>query len=341
MKKFICLFLVIMLLGLAACSGNQSSNTQTGSSTQNQTRKMKFALASPKDHPMSQGAFKFAELVKEKSGGTIQVEVFTDGVLGGDLATVDAMRAGTIDGGAIATAPLASVSKRFDIFELPFLFKDRETAFRVLDGPVGKDVLGDLESLGLIGLDYWENGFRHMTNNKHEVKNIADIKDIKIRTQENEMHMQIWKTLGASPQSVPFTELFTALEQGVVDGQENPYTNIQFTKIYEVQKYLTNTGHVYNVNATIFSKKFWDSLSKEEKQIIKDASSEATTYQRQISGEQNDSALQALIEEGVVVTDLTQEAREEIIETVQPIYDQAKEKVGADIIDKVVEAAKN
>lgn len=301
---------------------------------------MKIASANAKDRSLTRGLYEFGKIIEEKSGGSIKVEVYPDGQLGGDIAVFEGMKIGSIEAATMSTGPIASFSPRFNIFDLPFLFKDAETAYKILDGEIGQELLSDLPEAGVIGLTYMENGFRDLTNNKREVKTAADIDGLKIRTLENKLHIDLWKTLGATPTPMPITELFTALEQHVVDGQENPSGNIKFNKFYEVQKYITKTGHVYNASPFIISSKFWEKLSDEEKEIVKSAAVEATNWQRAENQKESAEAYDFLAENGMTVTELSAEEKQKFVEKLQPVYDKYKPEIGEELVNKLLEAVK-
>jgi tripartite ATP-independent transporter DctP family solute receptor len=297
-------------------------------------------VATTKERSLSKGLYKFGEIVEKETNGSIKVEVYPDGQLGGDLEVFEGLKMGSIQGSTMSTGPIASFAPRFNVLDLPFLFKDRETAYKVLDGEIGQELMKDLEGTGVIGINYWENGFRHLTNNVKEVKSVDDIKGLKIRTLENKLHIDLWKELGANPVPMAFTELFTALEQGVVDGQENPVGNVAANKMYEVQKYITKTGHVYNASPFLISEKFWKTLSSEEQEIIKKAAEEAKEYQRQLNAEEDEKLFKEIEKEGMVVTELTDEQKQAFIDKVQPIYKKYGKEFGEDLVAKLLEAGK-
>jgi len=301
---------------------------------------MKLASANPKERSLTRGLAKFGELVEAATNGSIKVEVFPDAQLGGDIQVYEAMKIGSIQGATMSTGPIASFAKRFNIFDLPFLFKDTDTAYKILDGEIGQELLNDLPETGVIGLSYMENGFRDVTNNKREVKTVADIKGLKIRTLENKLHIELWKTLGAVPTPMAFTELFTSLEQKVVDGQENPSGNVLLNKFYEVQKYLTKTGHVYNASPFIVSKKFWDELSDQEKEAVQKAATEATIWQREENIKESNDSYAKLAEHGMILTELSAEEKSNFVAALQPVYDKFKPEIGADLVDKLLAAVK-
>ena len=297
---------------------------------------MKLGIVTNKERSLSKGLVKFGQIIEKETKGEIKVQVFTDGVLGGDRQILESLQMGTVHGTSVSTGPIAAFVPQFDLFDLPFLFKDKATAFRVVDGPVGQELLDMLPKVGLIGLNYWENGFRHLTNNRREVKTLEDIKGLKIRTLESKVHVDTWKTLGANPTPMSFSQLYTGLEQGVVDGQENPYGNIVINKFYEVQKYLTNTGHVYNASPFMISKKFWDKLTDAEREIVKKAAKEAQVYQRELNAKEDADSVVVLTKAGVKITELNPGEKETIVTTLKPVYDHFSKSLGKDLVDRLM-----
>ncbi|HWQ60690.1 MAG TPA: DctP family TRAP transporter solute-binding subunit [Negativicutes bacterium] len=301
---------------------------------------MKLGGVFSKDRSLAKGLVKFGEIVEKETNGSIKVQIFLDGVLGGDRQTLEGLQMGTVQGSTVSTGPIAAFAPRFDAFDLPFLFKDKATAFKIFDGPIGQEVLKDLDKVGIVGLCYWENGYRHLTNSKREVKTIDEIKGLKIRTMESKVHVDTWKTLGANPVPMAFTQIYSALEQGVVDGQENPYGNVTAQKYYEVQKYLTNTGHVYNASPFLVSKKFWDTLSDKEKEIVKKAANEARDYQRQLSDKEDQDGIAQLKAKGMKITDLNPGEKEKAVQMLQPIYKEVSKIIGGDLVERLLQAGK-
>ncbi|SDF46348.1 TRAP transporter substrate-binding protein [Sporolituus thermophilus] len=337
MKRYLSLIslLVACLLFISGCSSESNSGNKSAG-----TKVMKLGIVTNKDRSLTKGLYKFGEIVEKETGGTIKVEVFSDGVLGGDRQVIEALQMGTVHGTAVSTGVIAAFAPRMDVFDLPFLFKDKATAYKVFDGPIGQELLQDLPKAGLIGLAYWENGFRHLTNNKREVKTADDIKGLKIRTLESKVHVETWRLLGANPTPIAFSQLYSALEQGVVDGQENPYGNVVASQFYEVQKYLTNTGHIYNANVFMVSKVFWDSLTDKEREIIKKAAIEARDYQRKLNDEEDKSSIAYLKEKGMKISDLNPGEQEKIKQMLQPLYKQVAASIGGDLVDRLIAATK-
>lgn len=341
MKKFILASIITSMVALVGCS-SESAEPQAGSATpaKGEEKVMKLAVVTSKDRSLTQGLYKFGEIVEKETGGSIKVQVFPDGQLGGDVAVYEALKMGSIQGSTMSSGPISSFAPRFSALDLPFLFKDEATAYNVLDGEIGQELLNDLPATGVVGLNYWENGFRHLTNNVREVKTVEDIKGLKIRTLENPLHIDMWKQLGATPTPMAYTELFTALEQRVVDGQENPAGNVTTAKFYEVQDYLTKTGHIYNASVFLLSKSFWDSLTEEEKAIVEKAAKEAQAYQRELNQKESAEAIEFLKQEGMTVTELSDEEKKKLVEAVQPVYEKYSAELGEDLVNKLIDANK-
>ncbi|WP_037083386.1 TRAP transporter substrate-binding protein [Neorhizobium vignae] len=293
---------------------------------------LKFAAANNKGHPQVTGMEKFAEIVKSKSGGKIDVKLFPGGVLGGDVQTVSALQGGVVEMLVLNAGILSSNVKAFGAVDLPFLFNSGEEADKVMDGAFGKSLSEKLPATGLVGLAYWELGFRNLTNNRRAVTKLEDIKGLKIRTLQSPIPIELFNSLGANAVPLPYTELYTALETGTVDGQENPFANIINAKFYEVQKYLTVTRHQYNPQIVLISKKFWDGLNDEEKGILQSAATEARDFQRKVSREADAKALDEIKKTGMQVTELSPAETQKIRDAVKPLIDKFSADVGADTV---------
>jgi tripartite ATP-independent transporter DctP family solute receptor len=310
MKRLV-LKTMIAAVAVAACGGVFA-----------QERTIKFTTQNPKGHPLVMGMEKFAEIVQAKSGGKIKVNLFPGGVLGGDAQVVSAMQGGTIEMASMNSGILASQVKDFELFDLPFMFANGKEADAVVDGPFGKKMHAKLEAKGLIGLTYWELGFRQITNSKRPITKVDDIAGLKLRVIPNAINLDWTKALGANPTPLAFPEVYAALEQGAIDGQENPLTVIAANKFYEVQKYVTLTNHQYNPQSVLMSKKFWDTLSVAEKKIISDAAVESTAYQRQQAREQANSALEAVKKGGIQVSELSAAELAKFREKMKPVVEK-------------------
>lgn len=305
------------------------------SGAQAQERTIKFAFQNQKDHPQAQGAQKFADLVAAKSGGKLQVKLFPGGTLGGDLQTVSALQGGTVEMTVLNAGILSAQSKEFGIYDFPFLFASPQEADAVTDGPFGKKLLDKLASKNLVGLGYWELGFRDVTNSKKPITKAEDLVGLKIRVIQSPIYIDMFNALGANAVPMPFPELYSAMEQKAVDGQENPVSTILSSKFGEVQKHLAITHHMYNPQAVIASKKFWDSLSPADQKLVTEAMAEATTFQRSVSRSQADVALQELKKAGMQVTEFSAAELDKLRAKVKPVVEKHSDKVGADTVQEV------
>jgi TRAP-type transport system periplasmic protein len=295
---------------------------------QAQTRTIKFANQNAKGHPIVLGMEKFAEIVEKNSGGKMKVQVFPGGALGSDQANVSALQGGTLEMASMNSGIFASLVKDFAIYDFPFLFGNPKEADAVVDGPFGQGLHKKLEEKGLVGLAYYELGFRELTNSKRPINKVEDIAGLKLRVIPNPINVDWVKALGANPTPLPFPELYAALEQGAVDGQENPVATIKGAKLNEVQKYMTLTNHQYNPQSVVISKKFWDSLSAPEQKVLQAAAVESAGYQRTQSRAQLQSGLEDLKKGGMQVTELPAAEVTKLREKMKPVIDKHAASVG-------------
>jgi len=308
----------------------------TGNAQDIQERSLKFPSASNKGHPQVMGVEKFAELVEEKSGGKITVKPFPGGVLGPDLQTVSAMQGGTIDLTVMNASLLAGNVKEMAVLDFPFLFNSSEEAYAVVDGPIGQKLFDKLPEKGLVGLAYFDLGFRQMNNAERPIEKAEDLEGLKMRVIPTPIYIDFMNAIGANAVPMPFTETYTALETGAVDGMTNPLLNITDMKFYEVTDYLTITNHMYNPQAVIMSKITWDKLSDDEKKIMQEAAKEATDYQRQVTQEANAEALEQLEEEGMEVTELPPEEIAKLKEKAKPVIEKYTQDVGPEFVAELM-----
>jgi tripartite ATP-independent transporter DctP family solute receptor len=276
----------------------------------------------------------FKELVEKNSDGQIEVNLYHSSQLGDDREMMEALQMGVQEMTCPSTAPIAPFVNGFKVFDLPFLFPTHEAADYVLDGPVGQDLLKQLEDVGIVGLAFWENGYRQLTNSVRPVETPEDVKGLKIRTMENPMHLAAWKEMGANPTPMAFGELFSAMQQGVVDGQENPWGTIYLQNFFEVQDYTTNTGHVYSPFVLMISKQFYDKLPSDLQDVVYEAAQKAKDHNRRTNRAMNAEYLEKL-KDVMNVTILTPEQKAAFQEAVQPVYDQFKDEIGADLVEEV------
>ena len=303
-------------------------------SAQVREQTLRWTTQNPADHPISQGGQKFAELVAQKSGGKMQVKLFPGGVLGGDVQVLSAVQGGTIDMTSMNSGILQGQVKEFAIVDFPFLFNDAKEADAIMDGPIGKALSDKLPEKGLVNLAYFDLGFRNVTNSKRLIKTADDIAGLKIRVIQSPIYIETFNTLGANAVPMPFPEVYTALEQKTIDGQENPYTVIAANKINEVQKYLAATRHIYNPQSMFISKKTWDRLNKDEQDVLLAAAKEAQVYQRKVSRDAQDVAL-ANLKKTMEYSELPPAEIAKVRTKLKPVIDKFSANVGADFAKQV------
>ena len=305
-----------------------------------QEKTIKFANQNAAGHPIVQGMEKFKEIVEKQSGGKIKVNVFPGGTLGSDQANVSAIQGGTLEMASMNSGIFASQVKDFAVFDFPFMFASGKEADVVVDGAFGKKMHAKLEEKGIVGLGYYELGFRNMTNSKRAINKVADIDGLKLRVIPNPINVDWVKALGANPTPLPFPELYAALEQKAVDGQENPVATINGAKLFEVQKHLTLTGHQYNPQSVVISKKFWDTLSAAEKKIVADAVTESAKFQRTTARTLEASTLENLKKNGMEVTTLPASEMAILRDKMKPVIAKHGEPIAATVNELQAELAK-
>ena len=246
----------------------------------------------------------FADMVEKSSNGKMKVQTIGAAALGSDVKMQQALIDGTQEIMVGSTATLASISKQMALWDTPFLFSNVKEADALLDGPIGNRVLESLPEKGLVGLAYWENGFRNLTNSKHVINRMEDLDGVNLRVMQNTVFLDSFKTLGANAVPMSFSELFGALQSKKVDGQENPFNTILSSKFYDVQKYLTLTNHVYSPWIVLVSKKWWDKLSIEDQKILRSAAVASRDYERQDTRNEAANALSMLKSKGMKVNEL-------------------------------------
>ncbi|KKO70852.1 TRAP transporter substrate-binding protein [Kerstersia gyiorum] len=317
----------LLAAGLAASSAALAQDIQA--------RTLKLATASPEGHAGVVGAHRFADLVAEKSGGKMKVNLFPGGVLGGDAQTISATQGGTIDFVLVNTGIFSNQVKEAGIFDFPFLFASAEEADKVVDGPVGQAIHKKFEDKGMVGLAYWELGFRNITNNRRPIQTVEDIDGLKLRVIPSTINLDWVRAVGGNPTPLAWPEVYAALEQRAIDGQENPVTIISANRLDEVQKHMVMTRHVYNPQSLVMSKRTWDKLSEAEQTIVSDAAKETAVFQRQYQRESEGAALEKLKQGGMQVTELSDEQQQHLRELMKPVIAKHAAIVGQETVDAV------
>ena len=300
-----------------------------------QEKTIKFATQNPKGHPIVMGLEKFKELVEAKSGGKIKVNLFPGGTLGSDQANVAALQGGTLEMVSMNSGILANQVKEFAIFDFPFMFGGETEADAVLDGAFGKKMHAMLNDKGLVGLAYFELGFRQITNSKRPITKVEDLEGLKLRVIPNPINVDWVKALGANPTPLPFPEVYSALDQKAIDGQENPETVIAANKFYEVQKHMVVSNHQYNPQSVLISKKFWDGLNAEQQKWVAQSAIEAAKYQRAQARGAVASAVETLKKNGVQITQFNATELAKLRDKLRPVTAKYGVTVGQDLVKEL------
>jgi len=314
------LILVGLAFSLVGCGG--ASAPKEGSAPEaNKAPGQKFILkvgaVNNSTHPCVMALNEvFKPRVQEFTNGQVEVQVFDNSQLGGERDMMEQLQLGTLQMSYISPV-LGAIEPKINILDLPYLFKDETHVDKVLDGPIGEKLLADLPSKGLRSLGYFENGFRVVTNSKRPINKLADLRGLKIRTPEAPISVAIFKALGANVTPLAFNELYSALQQGVVDGQENAYNTVASSSFFEVQKYVAETHHMWGNFAILVSEKWWQSLPQDVQDAISKAAKEASTRQRQLFREQTAKSKELCLSKGM---QLTTPDPAEFIQAVQPVY---------------------
>ncbi len=329
MKKRILSVLTLAAMTMAVFAGCGSSNASSGSSASTGSAAssksgseytMIAGVSTPDNHPYALGLNKIGELVSEKTNGAVGLDVFGNSQLGNERDLIEGLQLGSVQMTCVSTAPLSGFTDMFLVFDLPFIFETTEQARAVMDSEVGEQILHSVDEQGLEGLAWFENGFRNVTNNVKPITVPDDLKGIKIRTMENQIHMAAFKALGADPTPMAMGDVFTALQQGTIDAEENPIPIIETNKFGEVQKYLSMTGHLFSPAPVFISKDYFDSLPAEYQTAVQEAATEAVSYQREQIDEQNVSGLESLKSVGMEVNEVEKQPFKDATQVVYTDY---------------------
>lgn len=334
LKKGIHVVLGVVVLGLLAGCGGAPKPAAPAAKAEYKAQ-LKLATLTPVAHTYNLGANKLAEAVKERSKGRIEIKIYPDGQLGkGEREVLEGLQQGNVDIYVGSTGPIGNFSPSMLIVDIPFLFRDFNHVDKVLDGPIGQKLLADLEKSNLKGLAFWENGFRNLTNSKLAIKTPADAKGMKIRTMENKTHMLAFKTAGLNPTPMAWSEVFGALQQKVIDGQENPVAVVYSSKIYETQKFLSLTQHVYSPAVVIVNLKKWQAMPKEDQDMLLKAAQEMAQYQRKLGRDAEEKQISELTGKGMTVTKDVDKAAWQ--QAMQPAFAEFAKQFGKDKIDAII-----
>ncbi|RAZ67228.1 DctP family TRAP transporter solute-binding subunit [Planococcus maitriensis] len=336
-KTFGSALIVLIILMLSACGRPSDSSSQQESGEDTYTIRIGYLV--PEEHSAHIQALEFKEKLETESDGRLNVELYPNGQLyGSDREAIEAVQLGNLEMTIPAVAPLASFNEKFLVFDLPFLFDDYDAAYNALDGDLGQELLASLEENDLKGLAFGENGFRHVSNNEGPIESPEDMEGLKMRTLENPLHTDTFEAFGANASPFAFGELYTALQQGTYDAMECPISLYYTNKFYEVQDYLTLTGHVYAAAILLANNDFFNSLPDDLQTLVMEASEEFRDKQRELAQEQDVEFMEQLEAEGMQINDLTTEQRDEFRQAAQPVYEKYEEQIGKDLIDRALSA---
>jgi tripartite ATP-independent transporter DctP family solute receptor len=309
--------------------------TAGGAHAQFQERTFRVSNGVSKEHPMGNGLARMGACTQQKSGGRMKIQPYWDGALGNDLTATQQVRTGSLEMVLTSTAPLTSIVPALGVFDLPFLFDNEKEADQVLDGKAGEWFSAKLPAIGVVNLAWWENGFRHTTNSRRPITKLEDFEGVKMRVMQNSIFLDTFKTLGSNAVPMAFSEVYSALETKTVDGQENPFNNIENMKFYEVQKYLTLTKHAYSPTLVLFSRKVWDTLSPQEQATLKDCAGQGREEQRRVNREQAERSVAHLKARGMQVNEISPAEMQRIRDKAKVIYDRHGKAIGDEALNLV------
>lgn len=330
----------ILTAGLAGCASGSaasgSGNTSSGDGAA-QTEEAEgavhiiFGHGQAEGHPYQVAAESFKKEVEEATDGRVIVDIFANGSLGDEREMTESLQLGTVDMTVAVAAVLSGFDPNMDVFNFPYLFDSREQAFQVLDGEVGQEIFSGMEKEGIEIFGTFDLGFRSMTNNARPIVEPEDCKGLRIRTLESSVCVDALGCLGIDAMSMSFSELFTAMQTGTVDGQENPLFTIYNSRFYEVQKYLSLTEHFYPVCPVMVSDLMWEKVPEQDQEAVRTAISNMVDYERELAGEELDTMLVELEEKGMIINEVDKEAFKE---AVQPVYDKYEDQYG-ELLDQI------
>ncbi len=330
-------FTALLLIALSASSITAIAQNSPQNAAQNphQTRYMRFGIGLSEDHPQGMAVKKFADIVSEKTQGRIKIELFAGGKLGNDVSMTDALRQGKLEMTAPDTSSLVRFTSGFGVINFPFLLTTEQDADALLDSSFGNDLLASLPQHGLVGLAWWENGFRNLTNSRGPVTRRSDLMDLKVRVMPNAMFSDTFQTLGAQPLKLPFPEVYANLKEGKVQAQENPLITIYASKFYEVQQHLTLSRHAYSAWPVLISKPVWESFSEADRAILKAAALASSKYQRELIRSRNAQMVDELKKLGMKVTEIERAELPLIRLSTRKVIDKYAKEFGEDWTKKL------
>ena len=324
MKKGTLLKLVVTLILVFSLTGTALA-----------AKTIRVSLCNSETHPQSIGLQLFKELVEEQTNGELKVNLYYNSQLGGERESVEQVKNGLLEMATASAGPMTTFNTRFMVLDIPYAFNDYNEVWMVTDGPAGQALFKSCEEVGLKGLGWFENGFRHTTNSTRPINTVADFHGLKIRTMEAPMHMEAFKLLGANPTPVPWTELYLVMQQKIVDGEENPLANIWEVKMYEVQKYVSLDGHIYDPMPLVANLDWFNGLTKDQQGIVEMAAILGQNYSRAVNAAREEYIVALLEEKGMIINKVTEAEKGKMREATQgKIIDMIKEKTDPKFVDQ-------
>lgn len=323
-------------------SGGASAGTSAAEEDVSGTYTIRIACENSETYPATLGLNVMKEYIERQTDGNVEVNIYAGGQLGGEEETLEQVAQGSLEMAVASFAPVVSYDSDFEVMDIPFVYGTYEEAWMVLDSHVGTELLDSLKEYGMIGMAYMENGFRQITSNAAAVESVDNLKGLKIRTMQNNNHMKCFSALGANPTPVAFSELYMALSQNTVDAQENPIANVTDKKLYEVQKYLSLTNHIYDAMPLVCNLDFFESLPGKYQGIVKTGAILGMEYSRFCNEERESLILEELEGHGMQINELSAEARENMKTTAQPaVIDLVASDIGQDKVDEYLTDVKS
>lgn len=337
-KRIIALLLaLVMVFALCACgNGGNGGNSAGGEDVGDETYTIRIACENSDSYPATLGLYQMEKYVESHTNGKVQVEVCASGQLGGEEETLEQVAQGNLEMAVASFAPVVSYVPEFEVMDIPFVYNSYTEAWMVLDSYVGTNLLDKMEAQGLKGMAYMENGMRQVTSNVSAINSIADFKGVKLRTMQNNNHMESFSALGANPTPVAFSELYISLSQKVVDAQENPIANVTDKKLYEVQKYLSLTNHIYDAMPLVCNLEFFNSLPQAYQKVVQAGAIYAQEFSRFCNLEREDLILADLADKyGMQINEVSADARAEMAKVAQPaVIKLVAKDIGQDAVDQ-------
>lgn len=338
-KKLILSFAFLLIISaLTSCTNKESSESKANI---NMAPEFVFTYAEnqAKDYPTTQGAYKFAELVKEKTNGRIEIMVVEDGESGDEKSVIEQLQFGGIDFARVSLSPLSELVPKLNVLQMPYLYTGAEHMWKVLDGDIGDEFMASFDGSNMVALSWYDAGARNFYNSKRPVTSLEDIKGLKIRVQESELMISMIEALGAKPVPMAYSEVYSSLQTGAIDGAENNLPSYESTKHYEAAKYYTIDEHSRVPELQLAAKAVWDKLSSKDQAVIKQCAKESALYERELWAEREKLSEERVKAVGSEIIKLSAEEKAEFQKAVSPVYEKFCAEF-MDIVDAIIAAGK-